>query len=104
MHSLFQIYHFKEVIRYQKDINFEASAVLNSGIPGLIRSGFAINYAETIADNSNQPTEGLIDNVDQISIFTDRAETQYFTIFRESYQTSGDESDTARLMIKSRLI
>lgn len=100
MHNLFSIYHFKEVIRYQKDINFEASTVLNSGIPGLIRSGFVINYSETLADNSSQPTEGLQDEVDSISIFTDRAETQYFTIFREPYKTSGDDSDTARLMIK----
>ncbi len=100
MQNLFSIYDFKEVIRYKKDINFEASTVLNSGIPGLVRSGFAINYKETTFSNSTQPTEGLQNEVDQISIFTDRAETQYFTIFREPYKTSGENSDTARLLIR----
>ncbi len=104
MNNLFSVYHFKEVIRYKKDINFEASAVLNSGIPGLIRSGFAINYDETNADNSEydseNPEEGVQDEVDSISIFTDRAETQYFTIFRSDYESSGENSDIARLMIK----
>lgn len=104
MNNLFSVYHFKEVIRYKKDINFEASVVLNSGIPGLIRSGFAINYNETNASNSEydseNPEEGVKEEVDSISIFTDRAESQYFTIFRSNYESSGENSDMARLMIK----
>lgn len=99
MQNLFQIYHFKEVIRYKKEINFEASSILNSAIPGLIRSGFSINYDKTIDSNITGRTEGLQDSVDKISIFTDRAETQYFTIEREAYHSSGDNSDMARLMI-----
>jgi prepilin-type N-terminal cleavage/methylation domain-containing protein len=100
MQNLFSVYHFKEVIRYKKDINYEASAVLNSGIPGLIRSGFAINYEQTVSQNSQSPSEGLVDKVDRISVFTDRAETQYFTIYREDYRDSGEDSDTAQLMIE----
>jgi len=101
MQNLFSIYHFKEVIRYKKDINFEVSTALNNGIPGLIRSGFAINYDDdkTDTNNSSQPSEGLQSEVDKISIFSDRAETQYFTIYREDYTASGDDGDTARLMI-----
>ncbi|MBU0577446.1 type II secretion system GspH family protein [Patescibacteria group bacterium] len=99
MQNLFSVYHFKEVIRYKKDINFETSIALNNGIPGLVRSGFAINYADTIESNSNQPSEGINQETDKISIFSDRAETQYFTIYREPYTSSGDNGDTARLMI-----
>jgi prepilin-type N-terminal cleavage/methylation domain-containing protein len=99
MQNLFAVYNFKEVIRYKKDLNFEASAVLNNGIPGLIRSGFAINYEFTDTNNSSRGSEGMKDEVDRISVFTDRAETQYFTIYREDHRTSGENSDTARLMI-----
>lgn len=101
MQNLFAVYHFKEVIRYKKDINFEASSVLNNGMAGLIRSGFAINYAETQTANSSQPTEGIQRETDQISIFTDRAETQYVTIYRAPYSEAGDyDGDTAQMMIR----
>jgi prepilin-type N-terminal cleavage/methylation domain-containing protein len=100
MQNLLAVYRFKEVIRYKKDVNLEASAVLNSGIPGLIRSGFSINYDETSADNSSQPTEGLQPETDKISIFTDRAETRYFTIYREPYKSGGDDGDISRLIIR----
>jgi len=100
MQNIFSIYRFKEVIRYKKDVNFEASGVLNNGIAGLIRSGFSINYANTKANIISEQTEGFQSSVDQISIFSDRAETQYFTIYREPYRSTGDNSDTARLMLK----
>ncbi|MFH0837969.1 MAG: type II secretion system protein [Patescibacteria group bacterium] len=101
MQNLFAVYHFKEVIRYKKDINFEASSVLNNGMAGIIRSGFAINYAETQIDNSVQPTEGMQSKTDQISIFTDRAETQYFTIYRAPYSEAGNyDGDVAQMMIR----
>lgn len=100
MQNIFSVYHFKEVIRYKKDINFEASSVLSNGIPGLIRSGFAINYDETDSGNSVQPTEGMQTKTDRLTIYTDRAETQSFSIYRKSYSTTGDDSDTAQLVIK----
>lgn len=100
MQNLFSIYHFKEVIRYKKDINFEASAVLNNGIAGMVRSGFAINYDETDSQVSNRLEEGLRSNTDRISIFTDRAETQYFTIFRDSYHEGEGGEQIAQLMIE----
>ncbi len=111
MNSLLSVYHFRDVIRYKKDINFEASSVLNNGIPGLIRSGFAINYDETNSEKShamierkqNDPdliSEGMQNETDQISIYTDRAEKQYFTIYRKNYQNSGEYSDTAPLYIR----
>jgi len=96
MQNLLSVYKFKEVIRYYKDLNFEASAVLSNGIPGLIRSGFAINYAQTEeGDAGEQITEGWQDKTDKLSIYTDRAETQYFTIYRET-----ENSDIARLMVE----
>lgn len=102
MQNIFSVYYFKEVIRYKKDINFEASSVLNNGIPGLIRSGFAINYDQTESQNSVPPTEemraeGVRSQTDKISIFTDRAESQYFTIYRQAYT---EANDTAQIMIK----
>lgn len=104
MQNIFSVYYFKEVIRYKKDINFEASSVLNNGIPGLIRSGFAINYDLTDSGNSVQPTEEMRtegvktgETTDKISIFTDRAESQYFTIYREAYN---EANDTAQIMIE----
>jgi prepilin-type N-terminal cleavage/methylation domain-containing protein len=99
MGNLFSINQFKEVVREKKDINFEASSVLNNALGGLIRSGFAINYAQTDSAKSHQPTEGMRDETDRISVFTDRAETQYFTVYREPYQATGDNTDTARLMV-----
>jgi type II secretory pathway pseudopilin PulG len=100
MQNIFSVYHFKEVIRYKKDINFEASSVLSNGIPGLIRSGFAINYDETDSGNSVQPTEGMQTQTDRLTVYTDRAETQSFSIYRKPYSSSGDDSDTAQLVIK----
>jgi len=101
MQNLFAVYHFKEVIRYKKDINFEASSVLNNGIAGLIRSGFAINYSETETENSVEQTDGMKAETDKISIFTDRAETQYFTIYRAPYSEAGEyDGDTAQLMVR----
>lgn len=99
MSSLLSVYHFRDVIRYKADLNFEASSILNNGIPGIVRSGFAINYDKTQSDNSQGDSEGMQEEVDQLSIYTDRAESQYFTIYRKSYQTSGDNSDTAPLYI-----
>ena len=100
MQNLFLVYNFKDVIRYKKDLNFEAAGVLNNGIAGILRSGFAINYAETDTDKSNGAEgEGVRHEVDKISVFTNRAENRYFTIYREAYQPSGDNRDTARLMI-----
>ena len=100
MQNLLSVYKFKEIIRYYKDLNFETSAVLSNGIPGLIRSGFAIDYADTKENVSVQPTEGLQADTDTLSVYTDRAETQYFTIYREPYQSGGENGDIARLMIK----
>lgn len=100
MQNIFSVYHFKELIRYKKDINFEASGALSNGIAGLIRSGFAINYDQTESSNSVQPTEGMQNQTDQLSVYTDRAETQYFTIYRTPYKNSGEDSDTAQLMVK----
>jgi len=99
MNSLLSVYHFRDVIRYKKDINFEASSILNNGIPGLVRSGFAINYDKTNSDISQELSEGMQEEVDQLSIYTDRAESQYFTIYRKPHETSGDQSDTAPLYI-----
>jgi len=100
MQNIFSIYRFKEVIRYKKDINFETSGVLNNGIAGLIRSGFSINYTETHSNVISNSTERLQKQTDSLSIFSDRAETQYFTIYREPYRSEGMNSDTARLMLK----
>lgn len=99
MSSLLSVYHFRDVIRYKKNLNFEASSVLNNGIPGLVRSGFAINYDLTDADNSQEPSEGMREEVDQLSIYTDRAESQYFTIYRKPHEQTGDNADTAPLYI-----
>lgn len=99
MNSLLSVYHFRDVIRHKKDLNFEASSILNNGIPGLVRSGFAINYDKTKSDNSQELSEGMQDEVDHLSIYTDRAESQYFTIYRKPYETTGDNSDTAPLYI-----
>jgi len=99
MSSLLSTYHFRDIIRNKQELNFEASSILNNGIPGLIRSGFAINYDETEANNSQELSEGMQEEVDKLSIYTDRAEKQYFTIYRKSYETSGDNSDTAPLYI-----
>lgn len=99
MNNLFAIYNVKEVIRFNKDINFEASAVLGNTVAGLIRSGFAIRYPDTVTSVSQQPSEGMKTDTDKISVYTDRAETQYFTIYREAYRSTGDDGDTARLML-----
>lgn len=102
MQNIFSVYKFTDVIKYKKDVNFETSGVLNNAIAGLIRSGFSINYANTESTNSEETgeaSEGFINDVDKISIFTDRAETQYFTIYREAYRSEGDNSDTSRLML-----
>ncbi len=100
MTSLLSVYRFKEVVQDKKQLNFEASSILNNGIPALIRSGFAINYDLTQADHIQKISEGMQKEVDQISIFTDRAETQYFTLYRKPYKSQGDQSDTAPLYIK----
>jgi len=99
MGNLFSIFHFKDAIQIKKDLNFEISSALGNGAGGPIRSGFAINYKGTDATKSQQPSEGFKDEVDKLSIFTNRAETQYFTLYREPLKTSGDDIDTARLMI-----
>lgn len=100
MSSLLSVYHFRDVIRYKKELNFEASSILNNGIPGLVRSGFAINYDLTVADNSQALSEGMQEEeVDTLSIYTDRAESQYFTIYRKPYLKTGYDSDTAPLYI-----
>ncbi len=100
MKNLFAIYQFREVIRFKKEINFETASVLNNGIAGLIRSGFAINYGDTVSDKSNGTSENLLTAVDRLSVFTDKAETQSFTLYREPYTGSGVNGDTARLMIR----
>ena len=99
MSSLLSVYHFRNVIRFKKNLNFEASSILNNGIPGLVRSGFAIDYGKTVSTNSQELSEGMQEEVDQLSIFTDRAETQYFTIYRKPYEDAGDNADTAPLYI-----
>jgi len=100
MQNLFSIYHFKEVIRFKKDLNFEASMVLNNAVASMIRSGFAINYDKTISDVSAKSGDGLRTDVDRLSIFTDKAETQYFSIFREPYYMDSDGSEVTRLMLE----
>jgi len=104
MQNLFSIYRFKEVIRSRKEINFEASSALNNGIAGLIRSGFAINYPETdskVSDGSVEGADnGMRDKVDKISIFTDRAETRYFTLYRGDRQKDEDGNEYAQLMLR----
>ncbi len=100
MQNLFSIYRFKEVIRSRKEINFEASSALNNGAAGLIRSGFAIHYADTDSKTSDGTVEGMRDKTDRISIFTDRAETRSFTLYREPVQKDADGNAYARLMLK----
>ena len=100
MQNMFSVYKFKDVIKYKKDVNFETSGVLNNAIAGLIRSGFSINYTNTNLTNSEDLSEGFVGDVDKISIFTDRAETQYFTIYREPYRSEGDNKDTSRLLLQ----
>lgn len=111
LQNLFSIYRFREVIQYKKDINLEASLVLNNGVAGLIRSGFGINYSDTKSEVSqylgaNNPALGLRNATDELAIFMDRPEVKdssggrrYFKIHREAYQNSGIDSDTARLML-----
>jgi len=100
MQNLFSIYHFKEVIRFKKDLNFEASTVLNNTISSMVRSGFAINYSKTISDNSKNVSDGVQKEVDKLSIYTDRAETQYFTIYREPHHKNDAGVEIARLMLE----
>jgi prepilin-type N-terminal cleavage/methylation domain-containing protein len=100
MQNLFSIYHFKEVIRYKKDLNFEASMVLNNAVASMIRSGFAIDYDETKANVSVKTVEGTRTDVDKLSIFTDKAETQYFSIYREPYHKDSNGAEVARLMLE----
>ncbi|MBN1258618.1 type II secretion system protein, partial [Candidatus Peregrinibacteria bacterium] len=109
MRNLFLVYHFKEAIRYKKDINFEASSVLSGAVAGLVRSGFSINYEKTEAGKSgsleklqeNEEIEGgMRTEVDSLSVYTDRLDRQYFTLYREPYVADGDTGDTARLMIE----
>lgn len=108
MQNLFSIYRYREVIRYKKEINLEASLVLNNGIAGLIRSGFGIDYDHTTFNvsnylNSTDKPDGMRADVDQLAVFMDRPGVKndaggrrYFTIHREAYQ---DSADIARLMI-----
>src|SRR5690606_10357559 len=37
---------------------------------------------------------------DQLTVFTDRAETQSFTLYRQPYQEQGEEADHALLMLQ----
>ena len=66
----------------------------------MIRSGFAINYDETKIHLHEEVTKGVQKDVDQISIFTDQAETDYFTLYRKPYQSEGELSDTAQLYLR----
>lgn len=100
MQNLFSIYHFKEVIRFKKDLNFESSAVLNNTIASMIRSGFALNYDEMDATVSEGISEGVSAEVDRLSVFTDRAETQFFTIYREPLHNDSNGEESARLMLE----
>ena len=99
MNTLLSVYQYRDIIRNKKEVNFEASSILNNGIPGLIRSGFAINYNQTDDGVIEGATEGVQGEVDSISVFTDRAETQYFTIYRKPYTDFGNEGDTAPLYV-----
>ncbi len=100
MQNLFSVYHFKEVIRFKKDLNFEASVVLNNSIASMIRSGFAINYDNTQSGVSTSSSEGLQLDTDKLSIYTDKAETQYFTIYRETHHEDDSGVEIARLMLE----
>ncbi len=100
MANLSSVYHYRDIINSKKDLNFEASSLLNNGLPGILRSGFAIHYDETRTESDLKETTGVQGVVDQLSIFTDQAETQYFTIYRKDYQTEGEDEDTAQLYIR----
>ncbi len=100
MGSLLSVYRVKAAISAQKSLNFEASAVLNSALAGLIRSGFAIDYGQSQSQILTGESEGLQAQSDRLSVFTDRAETQSFTVYREPHQDDGEVPDSAGLVLE----
>lgn len=100
--ALTSVYHFKEILQAKKEVNAQGVVILNNSLASLIRSGFAINYDQT---KSGPPQDDVqlgevLENVDQLSIYTDQAETQYFTLYRKPYQAEGEDFDTAPLYLK----
>lgn len=100
MYNLLMVYRTRGVIQAQKQAGTEMTVLLNHSLAGLIRSGFAIDYKQTKAEVINSETEGMQNQVDELVVFTDRAETQFFKVYRQDYQAEGDMADTAQLMLQ----
>jgi len=100
MHNLLMVYRTRSVIQSQKQASTELTVLLNHSLAGLIRSGFAIDYHQTKANILSGETQGVQPQVDELVVFTDRAETQFFKVYRQPYQADGDQFDTAQLMLQ----
>lgn len=100
--ALTSVYHFKEILQTRKEVNAQGAVVLNNSLASLIRSGFAINYDQTISGLPHDDVQQgeIVEDVDQLSIYTDQAETEYFTLYRKPYQANGEDFDTASLYLK----
>jgi len=83
--TLMKTQRFKTQLEDKNILHQELVSVLNNGISGLIRSGFAIDYDRTNSSASDGGAVGIQESVDQLSIFTDQAETEYFTIYRKAF-------------------
>src|SRR5690606_31008168 len=94
------VYRTKAVIQAQKQVGMEMTALLNHSVAGLIRSGFAIDYQNTQSEAASAEIQGVQVQTDQLTVFTDRAETQSFTLYRQPYQEQGEEADHALLMLQ----
>ena len=90
MSSLLSVYQFRDMIQAKKNLNAEASILLNNTLPALIRPGVGIHYDNSKLTQVFEKNEGYQQKVDQISIFTDRQEKEYFTIYRQSNSEGKD--------------
>lgn len=109
LQNLFAVYRYKDVVRYRKEINMEASLALNNGIAGLIRSGYGINYDQTKNPFDRRTLaadqyDTVMPAVDQLAIYMDppgladaAGNRRYFVIRREGHDTV---KDIARLYIE----
>lgn len=100
MFNLLRVYRTRAVIQSQKQAGTELTILLNNSLAGLIRSGFAIDYNQTQAEVLVGESEGMQPQVDKLVVLTDRAETQFFKVYRNPYQADGDQFDTAQLMLQ----
>ncbi len=97
--TLMSIHRFKSQMEDKKVLNQELVSVLNNGISGLIRSGFAIDYDQTVSNKSDGKGIGPQETGDQLAIFTDQAETNSISIYRKPF-TENDELEGGQLFVR----